>query len=53
MKLDNTTVRGLILVIASIALAIRPDKITDIVGAAFALVGMINVVRNPNPPQKP
>lgn len=53
MKLDNTTIRGLILVVAAVALIIRPDHIAEIVSAAFTLVGMINIIRNPSPPTKP
>lgn len=47
MKLDNTTFRGLILVISAIALVIRPEHMTQIVASAFSLVGMINIIRNP------
>jgi hypothetical protein len=50
MKLDNTTIRGLIAVIGAIALVVRPDKIVEINAAIFSLIGMINIVRNPTPP---
>lgn len=50
MKLDNTTFRGLILVIAAVSLVIRPERMAEIVAAAFSLVGMINIIRDPNPP---
>jgi hypothetical protein len=53
MKLDNTTIRGLIAVIGAIALVIRPDKIAEITAAVFSLSGTINIIRNPNPPPTP
>jgi hypothetical protein len=47
MKLDNTTIRGAIAVIAAIAIIIRPQDIAVIMPAVLGLIGAINIVRQP------
>ena len=49
MKLDNTTIRGAIAVIGAIAIIIRPSEIAVIMPAVLALIGTINIIRNPTP----
>ena len=49
MKLDNTTFRGIISVIGAIAIIYRPADIAIIVPAVLALIGAINIIRDPNP----
>jgi hypothetical protein len=43
----NSTWRGLIAIIGAVAISLKPDQITVIVPAILALIGTINVVREP------
>ena len=43
----NSTWRGLIAIIGAVAIVWKPDQISVIVPAILAMIGTINVVREP------
>lgn len=45
--LHNSTWRGCIAIIGAVAIIIKPDQITVIIPAILALIGAINVIRDP------
>ena len=45
--LHNSTWRGVIAIIGAVAIIIKPDQITVIIPAILALIGAINVIRDP------
>ena len=45
--LHNSTWRGLIAIIGAVAIILKPDQITVIIPAILALIGAINVIRDP------
>lgn len=50
MKLDHTTIRGIIAFLGAIAIIIRPADIAVIMPAVLGLIGAINIIRDPASP---
>lgn len=51
---ENSTWRGIILVLTSAGVVIRPELANQIVSLGLALVGVINIIRKgPNAPDNP